>query len=635
MGALDTAIVAGFVAYALVAGWRERQTASSGPEQYFLAGRDLNGWQAGISMAATQFAVDTPMLVTGLVAVGGIFALWRLWIYALAFLLLGFLLAACWRRAGSLTDAALAEIRYRGRGAALLRLFKAVYFGIAFNCFAMAIVLLAAARMAEPFLPWHEWLPAPASSALAALARQFDLTLTAAPAGDPDFWLRSGSNLLSLALVALFTLAYSALGGLRAVVRTDMVQFAIMIIASIAFAAVVADRAGGLGTMAEKLHQSLGDGLGPAAMSAPQLLAFTPSAALDTGALLLAVTMLQWLIQANADGTGYLAQRVMACRDDREARRAAIVFTFAQVVLRSIVWLPIALGLLLVFPPTAGTSPAAFVAEREATFVLGIAQLMPIGLLGLMLAGMLAALASTLDTHLNWGASYLTHDLYARFGRRAQGAEPAAAALVRVARISNLLLLAAAFAVMTQLGSIRAAWETGLLLGSGVGVVLVLRWLWWRITAWGELAAIAASAACVPLTLAVIPEQQAPLRLLAVAAFSTAAAIAVSLRVQPAAPGDVLAFYRRVRPPGAWGPVARLAGEDPGRPVRELGRGLAAMALCAVTVFGLLIGAGTLLVDGTPPGWLPHRGSWIALNIGAAVCAIPFWLKLGFARPPD
>lgn len=113
---LDAAIVAVFVAYALVAGLRERQTASSGPEQYFLAGRGLNGWQAGISMAATQFAVDTPMLVTGLVAVGGIFALWRLWIYALAFLLLGFLLAACWRRAGALTDAALAEIRYRGRG---------------------------------------------------------------------------------------------------------------------------------------------------------------------------------------------------------------------------------------------------------------------------------------------------------------------------------------------------------------------------------------------------------------------------------------------------------------------------------------------------------------------------------------
>jgi len=160
MSAIDAAIVAAFLVHVIVNGLRERARASGGLEQYFLAGRSLSGWQAGISMAATQFAADTPLLVTGLVAMGGIFALWRLWIYALAFLVLAFLLAACWRRAGVLTDAEFAELRYPGRGAAVLRLFKALYFGTFFNCVVLAIVLLATTRIAEPFLLWNAWLPA-------------------------------------------------------------------------------------------------------------------------------------------------------------------------------------------------------------------------------------------------------------------------------------------------------------------------------------------------------------------------------------------------------------------------------------------------------------------------------------------
>ena len=634
MTLLDAGLILVFVAYVVAAGWRARRAASAGLEQYFLAGRELNGWQAGLSMAATQFAADTPMLATGLVAVSGIFALWRLWIYALAFLLLAFLLAACWHRAGVLTDAELAELRYRGRGASLLRLFKAVYFGIVFNCFALAIVLLAAARLAEPFLHWHAWLPGTLFDVVRALTESLGLALGSGDLSDAAYWTRSANNLISILLVAALTLAYSTLGGLRAVVHTDVVQFAVMMVASAAYAVTVVELSGGLDGLAGRLQAAFPGGVGPQSITVPQLLAFTPAAS-DVGGLLLAVILMQWLIQVNADGSGYLAQRAMACRDNREARRAAVVFAFAQVLLRSLVWLPIALGLLLLFPPDPAIPSASYVAEREGTFVRGIAELLPPGLLGLLLTGMIAALASTVDTHLNWGASYLTHDLYRRLPTRLRGAPPDERSLVTAARISNLLLLALAFGVMSQLGSIRAAWEASLLLGAGVGIVLVLRWFWWRVNAWGEIAAIATAAIAVPLALAAIPDHAAPLRLLAVAAFSTAAAIAVSLRIQPAAPRDVLEFYRRVRPPGAWGPVARLAGEDARRPLRELGRGLAAMVLCAVTVFGLLIGAGTLLVDGTPPAWLPHRGSWIALNIGAAVCAIPFWLKLGIARSPD
>jgi len=630
MSAIDAAIVGAFLIYVIANGLRERRRASGGLEQYFLAGRSLSGWQAGISMAATQFAADTPLLVTGLVALGGVFALWRLWIYALAFLLLAFLLAGCWRRAGVLTDAELAELRYPGGGAALLRLFKALYFGTLFNCVVLAIVLLATTRIAEPFLLWHEWLPAPLLEFVARQVAPIGASLTATPPGDPLFAVHAANNLISLLAIALVTLAYSTLGGLRSVVTTDVVQFAIMMVASVVYAVVVVQHAGGLGAMVERLHAVFAHHTGPVGMTADQLLAFTPSAAHGVGALLIAVFLLQWLIQVNADGTGYLAQRAMACRDDFEARRAGVIFTFAQIVLRSLIWLPIALGLLLLFPPdgTFGVAgEAGYVAQREAVYVRGIAELLPAGLKGLMLTAMIAALASTIDTHLNWGASYWTNDIYARFVARWLGRTPTSRGLVWVARGSNVLLLALALAIMTQLGSIRAAWEASLLLGAGVGIVLLLRWLWWRVSAPGELAAIVASSLLVPVVTAWIPDRIALARLLLVAAGATAAAIAASLWIRPVRPLQLVEFYLKVHPPGWWGPVAEAAGEDARGARRALRDGLVATLACSLSVFGLLVGVGSWMLEATPPTWFPHRGGWIAVNLVLALAVTPLWLR--------
>ncbi len=627
MTLIDVLIVAAFLVYVIATGLGDRREASASPEQYFLAGRSLSGWQAGVSMAATQFAADTPLLVTGMIAVSGIFALWRLWIYALAFLLMAFVLAACWRRAGVLTDAEFAELRYPGRAAAPLRLFKALYFGTVFNCFALAIVLLAATRIAEPFLTWHAWLPGILFAPVESLTRALDLSLTTLPAADPQHWARSADNLLSLVLIAVITLFYSTLGGLRSVVKTDIVQFVIMMVASAIYAGVVVSEAGGLAAMGGQLTALFGDGAA-GRMSAAELLAFTPGQAYDVGGLLLAVIALQWLIQVNADGTGYLAQRSMACRDDREARRAGIVFTFLQVVVRSLIWLPIALGLLLLFPADPGASGETYVAQREAIFVRGIAEALPAGVKGLMLTGMIAALASTVDTHLNWGASYWTNDIYQRFVCRMRGITPSQRSLVWVARASNIVILAIALAIMAQLDSVKVAWESSLLLGAGVGVVLVLRWLWWRMTAWGELSAIAASAVLVPIALGAIDESVAAGRMLLVAGGSTAAAVAVSIWIAPVRAEALVEFYRRVRPPGFWGPVERAAGASPDGAAPSLARGLAAAVLCGVTVFCLLIGIGTWMLDATPPAWLPHRGWWIAVNLGVGLAVVPFWLKL-------
>ena len=356
------------------------------------------------------------------------------------------------------------------------------------------MVLFAAVEIAEPFLFWDQWLPADLFAAIQSAVTWLDVPFARAGGEPVDLWLRSTNNAISLAAIVLVTTLYSATGGLRSVVQTDLAQFGLMMLGTAAYAAFVVHGAGGLDAIAESLRRDFPPG-GPAGISGEEILAFTPSRARDAGLVVLAVFALQWLVQMNADGTGYLAQRVMACRSDRDAKIAAVVFTVAQILLRSLLWLPIGLGLLVLFPPDLASS-GMVAAEREATFVRGIVELLPSGLRGLLLAALLAALASTLDTHLNWGASYVANDLYKRFYCEILRRRPAReTTVVWVARVSNLLILGIALGIMTRLSSIQVAWQLSLLLGAGMGVPLVLRWLWWRINAWGEIGAIAASLA--------------------------------------------------------------------------------------------------------------------------------------------
>jgi len=630
MGALDASILIAFAAWALAAGLRSRRVASQSLEEYFLAGRTLRGWQAGCSMAATQFAADTPLLVTGLIATAGLFSLWRLWIYALAFLLMGFVLSASWRRAGVLTDAELCELRYGGRPAAVLRVAKALYFGTLFNCVVLAMVLFAAKEVAEPFLRWSEWLPAGLFAGIEQMVRALGVPFASAtgPLAGGDVWVRSTENLISLAMLVAFTTSYSAVGGLRAVVRTDLMQLALMLGGTAAFAVWATLQAGGLGELAPAIEARFVDG-GPGGITPREILAFTPWDAKDASLTVLGVIGLQWLVQMNADGTGYLAQRTMACRSDRDARQAALVFTFAQVLLRSLLWLPLGLALLLIFPPAPELSGEALRADREVSFVRGIMELPP-GLLGWMLTAMLAALASTIDTHLNWGASYWTHDLYERWICRGWlGREPSDRSLVWVARLSSLGILLLALLILPRLSSIQLAWHTSLLLGAGMGVMLVLRWLWWRVTAWGELATLAASALLAPLLLYVLPGDREAVRLLCMAFGATLVGIVTSIWGPAESEASLDRFYSRASPPGFWGPVAHAAGEDPHEAPRRLGRGLAATALAAWTVFALLTGLGTALVGSPAPSFLPWRGLWIAGLVVSGLAVVPLWWKLG------
>ena len=630
MTSVDFLILAAFIVYAAGSGLRNRRAASRNLDEYFLANRGLSGWRAGLSMAATQFAADTPLLVTGLIATAGLFALWQLWIYALAFLLMGFVLAPGWRRAGVLTDAELTEVRYGGRAAAVLRGVKAVYFGTVFNCTVLAFVFFAAARIAEPFLLWHAWLPEGLFLPVVDLAQGVGVPLTGGPPDDPDVWTRTASNLISLLLVLAVAAFYSTTGGLRSVVATDVLQLAVMLVGTAAFAAVVVAEVGGLGAVPERLRAVFAAG-GPGGIRPDEILAFTPDRARGASAAVLLLFGLQWLIQINADGSGYLAQRSMACRSDRDAKTAAVVFTFTQVLLRSLLWIPIGLGLLVLFPPDPGLASEALQADREATWVRGMAELLPAGVRGLVVTGMLAALASTVDTHLNWGASYWTNDVYKRFVCRLWlGREPSGRSLVWVARGANGLLVGIALVIMTRLGSINAAWQTSLLLGAGMGVVLILRWIWWRMNAWAELAAVLASMVAAPVLMVRIDDGRHALRLLLVAALATAAALAAVRIAGPEDRARLAAFHRRVRPVGFWGPIARECGAPAGDGPRRLGRALAAAGSCALSVFCLLVGLGSWLADSPAPAWFPFDAAWRGGLIAAGAALAPLWYRLGY-----
>lgn len=609
---IDLFIVLAFIAYAITSGLRARKKASESLQEYFLAGKTLTGWRAGFSMAATQFAADTPLLVTGLIATGGIFLVWRLWIYGIAFLMMGFVFGAAWRRAGVLTDAELTEIRYSGKGVLPLRTLKAIYYGTVINCVVMAMVLVAAMRIAEVFLPWHEWLPEGFYNALVNITRGLGLSLGQSVTGlDPN--IVTTNNLISILTILGFTALYSTTGGLRSVVATDVMQFSLAMIGTLVYAIIVIDHVGGFGALIDKMTELYGAEL------SGKLLSFAPGAG-EAILPFLIIIGLQWFFQMNSDGTGYLAQRSMACATDKDARVAAMVFSWMQIFARSLIWLVIGVGLLVIYPfSPESVSGDQFAASREILFVTGIDDMLPVGIRGLMLTGLLAALASTIDTHLNWGASYWSNDIYQRLiCNHWLKREPKSSELVLAARLSNILILVIALIIMTNLGSIQTAWFISLLFGAGMGSVLVMRWLWERINLFSELSAMAVSLVVAPILLIVTDTEW--IRLGTMALVSTAAAIIVTYFTPRTEDKVLVQFYKRVKPSGFWRNTAALAGDDPQKSIRILLKESKTTLLSALSLFFLLVGVGKIFIRMPEESFL-----WALLYIAAGATLIPFW----------
>jgi len=557
---LDWAVIALYAGLTLALGLAFRRRASSSAEQYFLSGRSLPWWVLGTSMVATTFAADTPLAVTGFIRNHGIWYNWFGWHYVMSQMLAVFLFSRFWRRAEVLTDNELIELRYSGRPAAFLRGFKAGYFAIIYNFIVLGWVLKGMGTVAEAVLGIDPLVAVIGGAALA--------------------------------------LSYALLAGFWGVVVTDVIQFGLAMIGSVSVAVMATRRVGGVSELRQRLVES--------PLFSDNTLAFIPGGGLGWESdffKFLVFVSLMWWASHNADGGGYLIQRMAAARDERHARAATLWFVVANNAVRYWPWILTGLASLVLFP----VMPEG--RSEEAAYPMVMLEVLGPGLLGLLLVSFFAAFMSTIDTHLNWGASYLVNDIYRRF-LRPQASEKET---VLTAKICVAVMMVCAVIVAFQLTSIGKAWLFVWAMGAGIGPVLILRWFWWRISAWSEIAALAAS-----VTLAVSFEVVAAVQQgSAYALFSTPVQVGdmalqthhkamilvpftimvwvvVTLVTKPVSAERLQAFYRKVRPGGLWGPVARA---NPDVVCDGLGWSrLGVWAAGCAGVFGAVFGLGKLVL---------------------------------------
>jgi Na+/proline symporter len=530
--------------------------------EYFVSGRTLPWWLAGTSMVATTFAADTPLVVSGLVAKYGVAGNWLWWNLALSGMLTVFFFARLWRRAGVMTDVEFAELRYGGRPAALLRGARALYLGLPINLIIMGWVTRAMVIILNEALGL--------------------------------------SGLQAAVVLLVVTAAYSMLAGLWGVVMTDLFQFGFAMAGSIVLAAAAVHAAGGLDRLAALTAAHFGS-----AQAAFGILPPLDSPWLPLSSLLVFLFVQWWATWypgAEPGGGGYVAQRIFATRDERHGLLATLWFNVAHYAVRPWPWILVGCFTVVRYPGLA---------NPERGYVKAMVDLLPSPLKGVMLAAFAAAYMSTIATHLNWGASYLVNDVWLRFVRRRASAREQ----VLVSRAATGLLMLLAIGVMLVLSSVEQGWRFLLAFGAGTGSVLILRWYWWRINAWSELVAMAASFAT---SLAVWQwghvtggdpsGRDYAAVLLVTVGVTTAAWLTATFLTRPEAPEVLEAFYRRVRPGGpGWRAVARRLGYT-ADPMPGGGRAWVNWLAGLVAVYGTLFGIGELLV-GTAAGALAFLGA--------------------------
>ena len=594
---LDWSLILAYIAFAVLVGALTSRSASRSLVSYFAADRRLPWYWIGTSMVATTFASDTPLVVAGIVAKRGISGNWFWWAWVIGNVGVAVFFAPLWRRAGVVTDAELIELRYGSGPGAFLRGFKAVYSSLIVNFIVLGWVFRAMAKIAAPFLRWEEILPRPLWTAIES---HWPAALV----------VGSVNESLTVTLLVWMIAAYASAGGIRGVMLTDLVQFGVAMAGSCLFAWYAVDAAGGLSGLRAKLGALYG------AQGAAAVLSFLPPAGAGwAGAqVILIYLFVVWWAHNNADGGGYIGQRLCAARTPRDAQAGAFLFALGNYVLRPWPWILIGLVSLILVPrgmeALPGTMEAKILADREAAYPLLMEKLLPAGVLGLVLVGLLGAFMSTVDTHLNWGMSYLVNDVYARFIRRGAGPRE----VVFVSRAGVLLMALGAFAAAGQIRSLEAAWKFHISLGAGLGLPVILRWLWWRTNAWTEISGmLAAGAAALYLHWGGNPPSF-PSLLAAEVGVGTLVMLFVTFITRPADAAVLKHFWRRVRPPGAWGRAGGAAGHS--APVWVLA---ALWMVLSIFVFALMFLVGALLV-GT---WAQASG--LALLAGFTLCAA-WWI---------
>jgi len=541
MASIDWIIFLVYLAIVFIVGILVSKKASGGVDSYFVADRSLPWWWLGISIIATTFAADTPLAITGITANGGIVGNWFWWAWAATYITISIFFAKRWRSSKVLTDVEFIELRYSGKEAAFLRGFKAFFYGIVINVFILGWVITAAVKIAGPFIKWENIL---GSSAMASITQSY-----------PDFLLFKSDINATLTILSLLiiVMVYSSIGGIRGVILTDLFQFVIAIVVSIVFAVYAVDAVGGL----ENLQSGLVDIYG--SERAGHLTEIIPSFdnPLIPFEIFLIYVVIQWWVRYDSDGSGYIAQRINTAKDENEARKGSLLFAIAFIALRTWPWIMVALVSLILFPlddPTAIYQEGSIVgSDREAAYPILMKLLLPIGLMGLAFTSLMAAFMSTVDTHLNWGSSYLTNDLYRRFIKPEANQKQ----LVRFGRIMVIVITVLAVIVASQMDSIAGAWVFFINAAAGLGVAQLIRWFWWRANAWTEISSmLAAILATFLYPILCISDIDVPhfdtYALVGITLFCLVICILVTYLTKPTSDEQLAIFIEKCNPIGLW-----------------------------------------------------------------------------------
>ena len=553
LASIDWVVIAICLAAAFAPAVFFARRASKGTDEFFASGRSAPWWLIGTSMVATTFSTDTPNLVTDFVRTNGVSQNWEWWAFLLTGMMTVFFYARMWRRSGVLTDLEFYELRYSGRSAAFVRGFRAVYLGLFFNCAIMASVTLAAVKIANVMLGW--------------------------------------SRLQTVIICGLICVVFSAMAGLWGVMASDMIQFAIAMVGVIAAAYVALSQpeVGGLAGLVAKID--------PSTLS---LLPDFSNWGLTFSVLVIPLTIQWWSVWypgAEPGGGSYIAQRMLAAKDEKNAMAATLWFNIAHYALRPWPWIIVALCSILVFPSLADIQTAL---PHVSDDLIGndlaypaMLTLLPAGLLGLLVASLLSAYVSTMSTHLNWGCSYLVHDLYRRFLKP----DASERHLVWLSRVMTAVLMVVSGATVFLLSTAGEAFHLLLSIGAGTGLIYLLRWFWWRINAWSEIAAMASS---FVIAMSLFTARKFGLDLSSHAALvwsvvlTTTVWVAVTFLTKPTDTETLRRFYRKVRPAGrGWAKVMGPEGAEGPRDSMSLA--FLGWVFGCTFVYSGLFGTGALL----------------------------------------
>ena len=535
--AIDWAIVIGYFALSMGIGLVFTKKGGESIEEYFLSGRNVSWWLAGASMVATTFAADTPLVVTGLVFNNGVAGNWLWWNMLMSGMLTVFFFARLWRRAGVMTDVEFAELRYSGKPAAALRGFRALYLAIPINLIILGWVTRAMIKILTISLGLRD-------------VHLGGLTIS--------------GDIVAVGICFVITVAYSAGAGMWAVLWTDLVQFVIKMTAVIILAVFAVRAVGGMDGLVAGLSAKFGSSNAaisvlPVRVTPNGLEAYTWMPLLALAVFLSVQWWAAWYPGAEPGGGGYVAQRIFSSKTERDGVLATLFFQVAHYAIRPWPWIITGLATVLLYPAGIGAAH-----DHEAAYVQAFVDLLPTPWRGFMIAGFAAAYMSTVGTQLNWGASYLVNDFYKRFVNK----DASEKHYVAVSRWATVLLFLGSVFVTMNLTTVEGAWKFLLALGSGTGLVLILRWYWWRINAWSEISAMVASF-LVSITAIAAFKGRFPagdLRadawvMLTTVLVSTIIWVSVTFMTAPEPESKLESFYQRVRPGGpGWRRISDRLG---------------------------------------------------------------------------